>query len=298
MVSIARFVSSNLVDRITALSAGESRSGQAFAQALQGGAGGGEDKISRTIRFGAQAYATSLSGINFTASALNLAESDLEQLSALTNEALFAVSRASNPRASKEIRSDATRTLYSVGKAFDKIIDNAILGDKEYLTEAGLSELFVQIGLDPQSSKTVGKVFDTFIFEGSDNLLASKDIKGDTQNSSAGELFSNSRRINTAKEAIQIQEDLVALNNQIQTNLEGFKELRGVLAENAFLVRATSIAFSSVAEQINSIDDANDLAQALRKEISRNAQSVAAQAENLEPLIVAALTFEQNNLLE
>ncbi len=303
MVSIKSYLNTDLIDRISALSVGEQRPGQAVAAALKG-EGSSINKISRSVNFAAQAYAKSLTSINFVGSAINLAESDLTQLQKITERAIALVEEVKAPNTPRRKRDEVTAELYQMGKSYYQTLEAAELGEKKYLTKPGLEELFVQVGLDPEKSRQIGNAFDKLTDKGSDHYLADPGINGAEETGegqevtqASGKLFTLERRIRTKDDAKSMLNDLTALHEQISTNIDAIGELRGHLIENAELVRASAIAFGEISGDLGGIEDAEGLVQVLQREITKRASHALSHAENLEPLIVAALTSGDNNLL-
>jgi hypothetical protein len=103
-------------------------------------------------------------------------------------------------------------------------------------------------------------------------------------------IFDDSRHISNRAEAYRTLADLKELKEQIGKNLNALGSARTVLNDNIKLVRAAGAALLELSEQVKSSSDAESLAEALREKILKSAQSVLAQAENLSPITVAALT--------
>jgi hypothetical protein len=86
-------------------------------------------------------------------------------------------------------------------------------------------------------------------------------------------------------------EDLKGLKRQIDKNNKVLEDGIGVIAQNIELVRATGLALLEVEGQITGAEEADDVARRVRDLIRLDAGAALAQAENLEPLAVAALAF-------
>jgi len=110
-------------------------------------------------------------------------------------------------------------------------------------------------------------------------------------------LFSSGRTIETRPRAYQALADLKELRTQIQTNLEVTEELAGLLNKNVDLLRAAGNAFLELSSSLRSVGDAENLASELRNLIRRNAPLALSQAENLNSLVVAALSNDYQGLL-
>ncbi|MBN8549853.1 MAG: hypothetical protein J0M12_11110 [Deltaproteobacteria bacterium] len=104
-------------------------------------------------------------------------------------------------------------------------------------------------------------------------------------------IFDDSRDISKRGQAFRTLEDLKALKSQISKNLQALDGARNVLQDNIKLVRATGLAFLEMAEQVRTSVDAETLAESLRQRIRASAPTALSQAENLNPITVAALTY-------
>lgn len=108
------------------------------------------------------------------------------------------------------------------------------------------------------------------------------------------EIFDLSRTIVRKPDAYRLMADIEDLEKYLNKNIETLAQARNLLVENAQVIRATGLAFLSVAQNIKSSDTAESLAAQIRVSVRQNARGALAQAENLDPLIVAALTGGQS----
>jgi len=111
-------------------------------------------------------------------------------------------------------------------------------------------------------------------------------------------LFSSDRVITRRPLAYQALADLKELRSQIETNLEVSDELADLLEKNVDLLRAAGTAFLELSSSVKSGQDAESLAYELRLLIRRNAPQALSQAENLESLVVAALTVDYQGITQ
>ena len=106
------------------------------------------------------------------------------------------------------------------------------------------------------------------------------------------QLFDSDQTINTRPDAERVLSDLKALKDQIDSNTEVLDSLKEALQENVELVRAAGKAFLNIADQLNSRDNAQTLAEKIRQAIRRNSYGALSQADNLNSIVVAALTSD------
>ena len=105
-------------------------------------------------------------------------------------------------------------------------------------------------------------------------------------------LFSSDANIRSRPNAFRMSVDLKALRKQIDENLIALDDALKTLGKNLELARATGLAFLDASQTIGSAADASAVASALRSAIRNNAPQALSQAENLEPIIVAALALD------
>ncbi len=109
-------------------------------------------------------------------------------------------------------------------------------------------------------------------------------------------VFDVDRTILTRPDAYQMLADLNELADQIGDNLEAIDGAQDTLAQNIELVRSLGQAFINQSEQISSEDEADSVAQKIRQLVTTDARSALTQAENLESIIVAALTADPTSI--
>ena len=102
-------------------------------------------------------------------------------------------------------------------------------------------------------------------------------------------VFDSSLNLKTAVGAYRVENALKALKEQIQTNISTMDKMYDVIGENLDLVRATGYALLDLSQESLTSLEADDIAKKLRHEIPKNASKALAQAENLEPLAIAAM---------
>ncbi len=104
-------------------------------------------------------------------------------------------------------------------------------------------------------------------------------------------LFALDANIRSRANAVRMNVDLKALKAQIKENLSALNTATDVVSKNLELARATGLAFLDASSTISSSSDAATVAASLREAIRANARQAISQAENLEPMIVAALSL-------
>ncbi len=95
--------------------------------------------------------------------------------------------------------------------------------------------------------------------------------------------------IRSRPNAVRTLNDLKALKKQIGDNEKAIDFALDTLRKNVTLTREAGLAFLEIADQITSESKAEDVARRLHSEILGNATAALSQAENLEPLVLAAL---------
>lgn len=109
-------------------------------------------------------------------------------------------------------------------------------------------------------------------------------------------IFDDERNIRGRPEAYLMFQDLKALRTQIDKNLKGIDRAVDVLGKNIQLVRATGLALLELSDQIKGDENAEQIASKLSLMIRSSAGNALSQAANLEPITVAALTLDLENL--
>jgi hypothetical protein len=105
-------------------------------------------------------------------------------------------------------------------------------------------------------------------------------------------LFDDATNIRNRADAFRVLTDLEALQEQISENVEALDEVLNVVGLNLDLVRETGLALLEIADSIGDTDDAALVARQVRSAVRENAGAALSQAENLEPMIVAALALD------
>lgn len=113
---------------------------------------------------------------------------------------------------------------------------------------------------------------------------------GSAKSAEVDSLFTgDNANIRTRPNAYRTLNDLKALKKQIGDNEKAIDFALNTMRKNVQLTREAGLAFLEIADQITSESKAEDVARRLHTEILGNASAALSQAENLEPLVLAAL---------
>lgn len=104
------------------------------------------------------------------------------------------------------------------------------------------------------------------------------------------EIFDDERNLIRKADAYQLKADAEDLLRVLTNNRDSILELRETVVKNAQLLRTAGLAFLSVASDVDPNETPEQIAQKLVSLINQNLRGAFAQAENLNPLTVAALT--------
>jgi flagellin-like hook-associated protein FlgL len=272
--------------------------------------GGSDDPIRTSLRTGAQTYALAVRGLNTLASYINVARSSMEQLDNITDRLITIVEQAKKGSTSSQTRNDLQLQYTRLVKAFQTTVETARVQDQDLLSVDGLTSVFQTFGLDKEQSASISDLFKLFKTPDDDSSLASQEIQGarpvsipeeafntpksvSRQTTNFEEIFDSERLINERPEAYRVAVDLAALKRQITKNVKALDESTEVILSNIKLAQGAGFAFLD-ASNTQGIGSPEEAAQIVRDKIRRNASGALAQADNLEPLLVAALVLEQN----
>jgi hypothetical protein len=169
--AISRIVNASFIRRFQNLSISDS-SQQAFSAAQSGGSAGAD--ISNALRVGARTYAGSVQKLNAVSTTLMLSQSTLGKLIKTTEKLMDHALKATDPSTSSQGRAKLDRQFKKLSNKFQKIVDNARIGDRKFLTVDGIKELFATAGLDSGQSQLISDLFKKFIIPDSEDSLASE----------------------------------------------------------------------------------------------------------------------------
>lgn len=254
---------------------------QKLSAALKGQSS--QSSVSTSLRTGAQTYATAISALNNAISLVNVSQTTLSGLSRITGEMENLCERARGMDSSDPTRRKLNAEFRQLAADFDKTVEEARVGETEYLTVDGLEEVFTLAGLDPEKCDEIAGLFKKFAASGSGRALAGT---GSELGGGGADLSSNSR-------LTDLENALREVRGRIDQNKKVLDRASSMIEDNLTLVRVTGTAMLELSDQIKSGDEAEEVARQLKMKILKHAGAALAQADNLEPIAVAALVLEQ-----
>ena len=175
-IGISSVINASFINSFRGLASSSSNSSRALAAALNGQSSS-STSISDGLRFGARTFSTAIQGLNTAISFVNLSQSTLKDLLKITDKAISLAQRACDSGASEDERRKLNLEFQKLGNKFGRIVAEAKLGDKEYLTEEGLAELLTNLGLNKDDSASVAAVFARFVLPDGEEAFASESMK-------------------------------------------------------------------------------------------------------------------------
>ena len=307
-ISLNKVVTDTLVKRFQGLASGGGSNEQSLAKALRGDSS--EASIRSGLRTGAQTFAKAIQGLNLGITFFNTAKATLEDLDKITDKLIELAQRSSKSTTSSQERYEADLEFKKLGRSFKKIVDEAKIGENEFLNLEGISGFLLNFGLDQKSSQSIEETFKKFKVVAGDDSLASLNAQGprparippQAYSATAGfsveyeKIFEEQVSIRTRPNAYKVLSDLEALKKQITDNSKALDNGIEIIGKNIDLVRAAGFAFLDLSEQISDSDTADEVAQQLRRRIRIDAPGALSQAENLESIVVAALALDFDKL--
>ena len=294
-IGLTTSTTQTLIGRFSSISS--SSSSDSLRKAIQGQSD--STSISATLRTGARTYATAIQGLNSLVAFTNLSETSLEKLGDMTDKMINLADRAAKSSTGDTTRRSLEIEFRKLAHEFETTIENAEVGDQNYLTRDGLVELFGRMGLDEETSSSVAAHFEKFALVKRDDSLASEYNRGprpvpisvEVPGKEFEELFDPARTLANRGNAVKLAVDLRELRSQITENLLTMDKAQEFLQENIDLVRATGLAMLELSDQVGSETDASKVARDLNQLIRAKAPGVLSQAENLDPITVATLAL-------
>jgi flagellin-like hook-associated protein FlgL len=268
-----------------------------------------DNAIKTSLRTGAQTYSYAVRGLNTLASYINVARATMQKLEGVVDEMATLVNEAKKSTTGSSARDNLQIKYEELVKTFRATIEQARVGDQDLLTTDGLDGVFKNFGLDKDQSDSISNLFTLFETPDTDTALASEEVKGprpvsipdsafttprsvSRRSTSFEEIFDEERRINNRPEAYRMAVDLQALKDQIEKNVKALNTASEVVISNLKLAQGAGFAFLDAYNE-GSYDSAEKAAAAVREKIRQNAPGALAQAENLKPILVAALALGQ-----
>jgi hypothetical protein len=171
-IGLGSVVNADLINRFLGLASGTT------AQAVTSALKGNSTTISDGLRLGARQLGTAIQGLNAVISFVNVSHATLDNLGKLTDKMIDLAERATRVSTPAASRRDLDTEFRKLATDFQKIVKDAKIGTKEFLTEDGLTTIFQTIGLDPKTSDTIKALFKEFLTPANDTTLASEQVKG------------------------------------------------------------------------------------------------------------------------
>lgn len=172
MTRLTSVINENFIRRLQGLQQGGSSKNQGL-QSLKGES----VSVSQTLRFGARTFVTGVQRLNIAISSLNVVQTGFDSLRELTDSMLELAQKSLKENTSDAERSRLNSEYQDLGGAFLKVIEKLNGGDVKYLSKEGLTDIFQQTGLDPDTADGIAELFSRFVTEGTDELLVSDEVK-------------------------------------------------------------------------------------------------------------------------
>jgi flagellin-like hook-associated protein FlgL len=308
--SLNRVISPAFFSRVVSLTQSRQDSTAALKAAFSGSGSSGVS-LSESLNVGARLYTSSARSLNQAVSTVQIVKNSLEKLSDLSGRLVSILDEASSPSLSTQERKRLDSEYREIGREFQNIIDETVIGDNEIFKSEGLTDILSVVGLSPDESETIGAIYDDLVLSERDDesKFASDEIRGDRpvgrprvsddilayssvrigQVREQESIFDDDRSLRVLSDVAVLKKDVAALDSQIKGNLKTMEVLEDTLIANYGLARAVAIAMSDLQDDIKSSTEAEELAKMLREEIRKNSNTaMRAQAGNLDSLAVAA----------
>ncbi|NDC39279.1 MAG: hypothetical protein EBZ48_14740, partial [Proteobacteria bacterium] len=256
------------------------------------------------------AFVYAVRGLSSLGSYINVARATLQGLGGIVDEMSNLVEQAKKSSTSSSTRGDLELRYQKLVAQFKETIASARANNEDLLTTDGLDSLFKTFGLDKDQSDSIADVFSLFETPDNDISLASEEVKGarpilipegafttpksvSRRSTNFEELFDSDRHIDNRPEAYRVAVDLAALKEQIAKNVQALDSAADVIIANLKLAQGAGYAFLD-AYNTGTYESAEKAAEAVRQNIRKNVPGALAQADNLQPMIVAALVLDQS----
>lgn len=109
-------------------------------------------------------------------------------------------------------------------------------------------------------------------------------------------IFDEERPLKNQIDWLYLLADAKELKTQVEKNLKAIDYGLDVIGKNIDFVRGAGFAFLDVSNQLKGTEEAEAVVQMLQQQIRQNAPAALAQAENLNPIVVATLTVISDGL--
>ncbi len=168
-------INSNLVSALTNIKDSSYQSGSITSKSSKSS----EAAFNATkLRASAENFSNAIIRIDSVESFLELSKDTLEKLEKVVDQALVLANKATRYSTSEAQRAKLDRDFKKLGEEFTKIAKEVSIDGYDLLTEEGISGVFELAGLDKEQSRSLAKVFSTFVTTTTSDELASESIKG------------------------------------------------------------------------------------------------------------------------
>lgn len=172
-ISLDSVISGTLINRFRGL-ASSGGAGSSVTRALSGNS----VTISQGLRIGARTFSSAVQSLNSTIALANIGRATLEKLGELTDSMIVLAERASKASTGDQTRARLNRDFRKLADEFLRVVEKSKLGEENFLTVEGLSAIFMNVGLDKETSDSIAAVFSKFVLAEDGDSLASDEIKG------------------------------------------------------------------------------------------------------------------------
>ncbi len=278
--------------------------------------------LSSSLRLGAQTFASSIQILNSTISFLNTTKEDLEEILKITGKVISLAENGGSRSTSSEARKKLAVEFHRLGGEYRRVVDNATIGDYDVLSKEDIAGALELVGLDKATSDSIAAIFKKFSLSGSDDSLASDHmtapkpihispsaflqqviVDGSTTTMhvprrapEGNTVFDENRELRHRVDWLFLLADVKELNEQVRKNLKAIDYGLDVIGENIDLIRGAGFAFLDISNQLKGSEEAEEVVKMLQQQIRQNASAALAQAENLNPIVVATLTIMSEGL--
>jgi hypothetical protein len=259
---------------------------------------GGDEppSISEGLRVGARTFASAVQTLNSGIAVINTTETSLSALTEITQKLIDVSEEATSSSIGTQRRRRLNIEFKDLVLGFKDALEANGEGEIDFLKAEDLSTVLTNIGLDPEESSEIGKLFSSLLVseEGSNGSLVDEDTQGQGQvrlpssitasrKQSVAErsIFDSETNILTRSNAFEVLHDLKELKGQLSENTETVGKIREKLGQNLELVRSAGLAFLEASEQIGDVSDAEEVARRLRTEIRKNAGAALSKRQIL-----------------
>jgi hypothetical protein len=292
MISLDRIINTTLLTKISRVSGSSNSRSSSSSGALEGQA------LYNSLRSGASNFAAGMQLLNASATFINLALDSQEKLLELTDKMQAIATKANKGNVSGSDARQYRTEFDALAKDFDDQIDEATSGEIDFFDPTELESSLLRAGLDRERVDELGSALRKL------SSPAEASVGADGTISNNGNPVPLAEFQKALKSAIfdeddpsddrsgffrKVKDALQDIQIKLQTNIKALKTTTKLVGDNMTLVRAAGFAFLEVSNDMTGAETAEQIAEQLRSRIRSSAAAVLAQANNLEPIMVAGL---------